>query len=118
MKEEYRIASKQVANSKSKKIKGESTLECLIDVPSRSLIFRFFLPRVFLFQPAPSTPPPPQLCPVYFYWGKFPAEKIFFEQYTYDEIFEVAINVRPVCIVFCFVSSCKEANTVFFCKLV
>ena len=35
MKEEYRIASKQVANSKSKKIKGESTLECLIDVPFR-----------------------------------------------------------------------------------
>ena len=57
----------------------------------------------FLFEPSPII-----------YWGKFPIQRNFLKQYTYANFYAISQKERPVCSVFCFVSSCKEANTLCF----
>ena len=44
----------------------------------------------------------------------FKPKQTFSKQYTYAAFFEISINERPVCITFCFASSCKEASTFCF----
>ena len=48
------------------------------------------------------------------YWGKFPFQTNVLKQYTYAAIFAISQKERPICILFCFLSSCKEANTLRF----
>ena len=49
------------------------------------------------------------------YWGKFPTQTNFLKQYNYASFFAISQKEWPVCTVFCFVSSWKEAtNTLGF----
>ena len=82
------------------------TLECLIDVrPTQDI----------LFLPPPSIHPRPlpSRSPVH-YWERFLTQANFLKQCTYAEFFTITQNKRPVCIVFCFACSFKEANTLCF----
>ena len=85
------------------------TLECLTDSPPlRALInLSIFSTQDILI------PPPTPLLPVY-NWGKLPTPTNFLKKYTYADFFAISKKERPVCSVFYFVSSCKEANTLCF----
>ena len=47
------------------------------------------------------------------YCGKFPNQTNFMKQYTYADFFAISHKEHPVCTVFCFERSCKEANIWF-----
>ena len=85
-------------------LKVPGTLGCLIDSPPPLINFLIF------FHPGhPCSNPPPIN-----YWGKFPNQTNFLKQYTYADFFAISQKERPVCSVFYFVSSCKEAKTFCF----
>ena len=82
------------------------TFQCLIDAPSSSSLINFlifFHPEHF--SSTPSTSPR-----FIIYWGKVFNPSL--KRYIYADIFAIS-QEWPVCSVFCFTSSCKEANTMF-----
>ena len=85
-------------------LKVPGTLGCLLDCPPPLINFLiFFHPGHSYSNPLPIN-----------YWGKFPNQTNFLKQYTCADFFAISQKERPVCSVFYFVSSCKEAKTFCF----
>ena len=85
-------------------------LKTLTSLKTKKLKTKNGMRHEILFQP-PTTPP--HLSRIN-YWGKFPTQTNFLKQYTYADFSAISQKERPACSVFCFVSSCKEANTLCF----